>query len=200
VLTTFSQIKNSTITSIITEAIPQFFRNFILTITDTLAHFTANWVSYVMHVNKVTTIISSRLIQQNTYEQYISANRENLKATIENSDEFIIFFTHIYKHLQNADLFILHTNIKQLSDPLSKVVFNVVKYNLAQVLSQFYGTHKPSCKIYHSSDHFNNQCPNRTTHQQQIDEYTYFPRHINLLCRHFTTDSFHTYVDHLYPA
>jgi hypothetical protein len=41
-LTTFSQIKNSAIVSIITETISQFFKDFILTITDTLAHFTAN--------------------------------------------------------------------------------------------------------------------------------------------------------------
>jgi hypothetical protein len=41
-LTTFSQIKNSAIASIITETIPQFFKDFILTITDTLAHFMTN--------------------------------------------------------------------------------------------------------------------------------------------------------------
>jgi hypothetical protein len=130
-LTIFFQIKNETITSITTEAIPQFFKNFILTITDTLVLFMVNWASYVMYVNKVTTIISSRLIQQNTYEQYVRANRENLEAAIENSDEFIVFFTHICKHLQNANLSILHTNIKQLSDSFSKIIFNVVKYNLA---------------------------------------------------------------------
>jgi hypothetical protein len=68
VLTTFSQIKNGTIVSITTKGIPQFFKDFILTATDTLAHFTTNWASYVLHANKITTIISSRLIQQNTYE------------------------------------------------------------------------------------------------------------------------------------
>jgi hypothetical protein len=125
-LTTFSQIKNETIASIITEAILQFFKDFILTATNTLAHFTANWALYVLHANKVTTIISSRLIQQNTYEQYISANKKNIETIIENSDEFIIFFTHICKHLQNADSPISHTNIKQMSDVLSKVIFNVV--------------------------------------------------------------------------
>jgi hypothetical protein len=109
-----------------------------------------------MHANKVATIISSRFIQQNTYEQYVSAKQEVLEAVIENSDEFIIFFTHICKHLQNADPPIPHTNIKQMSDSLSKVIFNVVKYNLTQVLPQFHGTHKPPCKIYHSSDHFDN--------------------------------------------
>jgi hypothetical protein len=67
-LTTFSQIKNRAIASIITETISQFFRDFILTATNTLAHFTANWASYVLHVNKVTITISSRLIHQNTYE------------------------------------------------------------------------------------------------------------------------------------
>jgi hypothetical protein len=41
-LTTFSQIKNSTITSITTETILQFFKEFILTVIDTLAHFTTN--------------------------------------------------------------------------------------------------------------------------------------------------------------
>jgi hypothetical protein len=41
-LTTFSQIKNSAIASITTEAILQFFKDFILTATDTLAHFTVN--------------------------------------------------------------------------------------------------------------------------------------------------------------
>jgi hypothetical protein len=41
-LTTFSQIKNRTIVSITTEAILQFFKDFILTATNTLAHFTAN--------------------------------------------------------------------------------------------------------------------------------------------------------------
>jgi hypothetical protein len=41
-LITFSQIKNRAIARITTEAILQFFRDFILTATDTLAHFTAN--------------------------------------------------------------------------------------------------------------------------------------------------------------
>jgi hypothetical protein len=118
-----------------------------------------------MHANKVTTIISSWLIQQNTYKQYISAKQEVLEAIIENSDEFIVFFTHICKHLQNADSSIPHTNIKQISDTLSKVIFNVVKYNLAQVLPQFRRVHKSSCKIYHSADHFDNQCLNRALYQ-----------------------------------
>jgi hypothetical protein len=96
-LITFSQIKNGTIASITTKVIPQFFKDFILTITNTLVHFTANWTSYVMHMNKVTTIISSRLIQQNTYEQYVSSKKEVLEAAIENSDEFIVFF---YTYLQ----------------------------------------------------------------------------------------------------
>jgi hypothetical protein len=67
-LTTFSQIKNETIASITTEGIPQFFKDFILTATDTLTHFTTGWASYILHANKITTIISSRLVQQNTYE------------------------------------------------------------------------------------------------------------------------------------
>jgi hypothetical protein len=87
-----------------------------------------------MHVNKVTSTISSRLIQQNTYEQYVSAKKDALQATIKNSDEFIIFFTHVCKHLQNVDPPIPHTNIKQLSDTLAIVIFKVVKYNLTQVL------------------------------------------------------------------
>jgi hypothetical protein len=87
-----------------------------------------------MHANKVTTTISSRLIQQNTYEQYVSAKQEVLEAVIKNSDEFIVFFTHICKHLQNTDPSIPHTNIKQMSDTLGKIIFNVVKYNLTQVL------------------------------------------------------------------
>jgi hypothetical protein len=91
VLTTFSQIKKETIVSITTEVIPQFFKDFILIAIDTLAHFTANWAFYVLHANKITTIISFRLIQKNTYEQYVSANREALEQTIENSDEYIIF-------------------------------------------------------------------------------------------------------------
>jgi hypothetical protein len=99
-----------------------------------LVHFMVNWASYVMHVNKVTFTISSRLIQQNTYEQYVSFKKDSLQAAIENSDEFIVFFTHICKYLQNADPPILYTNIKQLSDTLSLVVLNIVKYNLAQVL------------------------------------------------------------------
>jgi hypothetical protein len=79
-----------------------------------------------MHANKVTTIILSRLIQQNTYEQYVSTHKENIETAIENSDEFIVFFTHICKHLQNADPPIPYTNIKQMSDALSKVIFNTV--------------------------------------------------------------------------
>jgi hypothetical protein len=67
-LTIFSQIKNRIIASITTETIPQFFKDFILTTTDTLAHFTVNWASYVLHANKITTIISFKLIQKNTYE------------------------------------------------------------------------------------------------------------------------------------
>jgi low affinity Fe/Cu permease len=130
-LTTFSQIKNRTIARITTKAIPQFFRDFILTTTDTLAHFTANWAFYVLHANKIATIISSRLIQQNTYEKYISAHKENLEAIIENSDECIVFFTHVCKHLQNVDLSIPNTNIKQMSDALGKVIINTIKYNLA---------------------------------------------------------------------
>jgi hypothetical protein len=105
--------------------------------TDTLAHFTINWASYVLHVNKIATIISARLIEQNTYEQYVSAHRENLEAIIENSDECIVFFTHICKHLQNTDLPIPNTNIKQMSDALAKVIIETIKYNLAQVLPQF---------------------------------------------------------------
>jgi hypothetical protein len=150
--------------------ISQFFKDFILTIIDTLAHFTVNWVLYVMHANKVAFTILLRLIQQNTYEQYVSTKEDALQTAIENSDKFIIFFTHICKHLQNVDLSILHTNIKQMSDTLSMIVLNVV-----QVLPQFRGKHKHLCKICHSSDHFDNQCPNKATHQQQIDEYTYFP-------------------------
>jgi hypothetical protein len=99
--------------------------------TDTLAHFTANWASYVLHTNKITIIISSRLIQQNTYEQYVSTHKENLEAIIENSDECIVFFTHICKHLQNVDPPILNTNIKQMSDALGKVIIDTIKYNLA---------------------------------------------------------------------
>jgi hypothetical protein len=95
-----------------------------------------------MHVNKVTTTISSRLIQQNTYKQYISVKEKVLQAAIKNSDEFIVFFTHIYKHLQNVDLSIPHTNIKQLSDAFNIVILKVIKHNLAQVLPQFYGIHK----------------------------------------------------------
>jgi hypothetical protein len=64
-----------------------------------------------------------------------------------------------------------------MSDSLSKVIYNTIQYNLAQVLSQFRGTQKPSCKICHSTKHFTYQCPNRSEHQQQINEYTYFPRH-----------------------
>jgi hypothetical protein len=134
--------------------------------TNTLAHFTTNWASYILHANKITTIISSRLIQQNTYKQYVSANRENLEAKIENSDEYIVFFTHIYKYLQNADSSIPHTNIKQMSDSLSKVIFNTIQYNLAQVLPQFRGSQKPPCKVCHSSKHFTNQYSNRSEHQQ----------------------------------
>jgi hypothetical protein len=188
-LTTFSQIKNKTIASITTEAISQFFKNFILTATNILAHFTVNWASYVLHANKIATIISFRLIQKNTYEQYVSANRELLEKTIENSDEYIVFFTHIYKHLQNADPPIPHTNIKQISNSLSKVIYNTIQYNLAQVLPQFCGAQKPPCKICHSTKHFTNQYPNKSEHQQQIDEYTYFPRHTTQLCHHFSTDS-----------
>jgi hypothetical protein len=129
-LTTFSQIKNSTIVSITTETIPQFFKKFILMTTDILTHFMANWTSYVLHANKVTTTISSRLIQQNTYEQYVSAKEKALQAAIENS-EYIVFFTHICKHLQNIDLLILYTNIKQLFNTLSLVILNIIKYNLA---------------------------------------------------------------------
>jgi hypothetical protein len=58
-------------------------------------------------MNKVTSTISSRLIQQNMYEQYISTKEDALQAAIENSDEFIVFFTHICKHIQNVDLLIL---------------------------------------------------------------------------------------------
>jgi hypothetical protein len=56
-LTIFSQIKNGIIASITTEAIPQFFKDFILIATDTLAHFTVNWASYILHANKIATII-----------------------------------------------------------------------------------------------------------------------------------------------
>jgi hypothetical protein len=68
VLTTFSQIKNDTIASITTKAILSFFKEFILIITDMLTHFMANWSLYVMHTNKIAISISSKLIQQNTYE------------------------------------------------------------------------------------------------------------------------------------
>jgi hypothetical protein len=161
---TYHFLSKKNIASIITEAIPQFFRDFILTATDILAHFTANWASYVLHANKITIIISSRLIQQNTYEQYVSVHKENLEATIENSDEYIVFFAHIYKHLQNINSFIPHTNIKQMSNALSKVIFNVIQYNLTQVLPQFRSVKKPPCKVCHSSKHFTNQCSNRTDH------------------------------------
>jgi hypothetical protein len=92
-----------------------------------------------------------------------------------------VFFTYICKHLQNIDLLISYTNIKQISDALSLVILKVNKYNLAQVLSQFYGMYKRPCKVCHSLEHFDNQCLNKAIHQQQIDEYTYFPRHINQL-------------------
>jgi hypothetical protein len=91
----------------------------------------------VLHANKIATIISTRLIQQNTYEQYVSAHRENLEAIIENSDESIVFFTHVCKHLQNVDPPIPHTNIKQISNALAKIIIETIKYNLAQVLPQF---------------------------------------------------------------
>jgi hypothetical protein len=48
-LITFSQIKNDTIVSITIETIPQFFKEFILIIIDTLVHFITNWVSYVYY-------------------------------------------------------------------------------------------------------------------------------------------------------
>jgi hypothetical protein len=134
-----------------------------------------------MHTNKITTFISSKLIQQNTYKQYVSVKEEALHAVIENNDKFLLFFTHIYRYLQDADSLIPHTNIKQLSDSLSQIILKVIKYNLVQVLPQFCRIQKRPCKVYHSSEHFNNQCPNRATHQQQIDEYTYFSRHINQL-------------------
>jgi hypothetical protein len=171
----FSQIKNDAIASITTEAIPQFFKEYILTIMDTLVHFTANWVFYVIHVNKVTITISSKLIQQNTYKQYVSAKKEALQAAIENNDEFLLFFTHICRHLQDVDPLIPYTNIKQLFNALSQVILKVVKHNLTQVLPQFCGIHKRPYKVCHSSEYFNNQCLNRTTHQQQIDKYIYFP-------------------------
>jgi hypothetical protein len=174
----FSQIKNSTIASITTEAIPQFFKNFILTSTDTLVHFTANWASYVIHVNKITTFISSKLIQKNTYEQYVSAKDEDLHVVIENNEKCLLFFTHVCKHLQDVDSPIPHTNIKQLSDFLSQVILKVIKHNLVQVLPQFCGIHKRLCKICHSLDHFDNQYPNKTSHKQQIDEYTYYSSYI----------------------
>jgi hypothetical protein len=41
-LTTFLQIKNGAIASITIKAIPQFFKDFILTIIDTLVHFMTN--------------------------------------------------------------------------------------------------------------------------------------------------------------
>jgi hypothetical protein len=129
-----------------------------------LTHFTANWASYVNHANKIAFIIFSRLIQKNTYEQYVSAHRENLEAIIENTEECIVFFTHVYKHLQNVDLSILSTNIKQMSDALVKVIIKTIKYNLAQVLPQFRDLKKPLYKVCNSSEHFTNQYPNRAAH------------------------------------
>jgi hypothetical protein len=83
-----------------------------------------------MHANKITTFISSKLIQKNTYEQYVSAKDEDLHAIIENNNDYLLFFTHICKHLQDTDSSIPHTNIKQLSYSLSQVILKVIKHNL----------------------------------------------------------------------
>jgi hypothetical protein len=135
-LTTFSQIKNRAIASITTETIPQFFKDFILSVTNTLAHFTTNWVSYIMHVNKVAIVISSKLIQKNTYKQYVSAKNAMfllLLRTIMN----IYCFSYMYASLNEVDPPISSKNIKQFSNVLNKVIINTVKHNLAQVLPQF---------------------------------------------------------------
>jgi hypothetical protein len=127
-----------------------------------------------MHTNKVTTLISSRFIQQNTYEQYVSAKEKALQATIKNSDEFIVFFTHVCKYLQDVNLSILYTNIKQLSDALSQVILKVVKYNLTQVLPQFCGIHKRPYKVCHLSEYFDNQYSNRTpTNNKSMNTLTF---------------------------
>jgi hypothetical protein len=123
---------------------------------DTLAHFMANWSFYVLHANKVTIFISLKLIQQNTYEQYVSIKEKALQAAIKNNNEFFLFFTHICRHLQDINPLISHTNIKQLSNTLSLVILKVVKHNLTQVLLQFHGIYKRPCKVCHSSKYFDN--------------------------------------------
>jgi hypothetical protein len=106
-----------------------------------------------MHANKIATFISSKLIQKNTYKQYVNAKDEDLYAIIENNDEYFLFFTYVVKYMQKVDLLIPHTNIKQFFNSLSQVIIKVIKYNLAQVLLQFYGMHKRPCKFCHLSKH-----------------------------------------------
>jgi hypothetical protein len=130
-----------------------------------------------MHANKIATSISSKLIQKNTYKQYVSAKEEELYAIIENNNDFVLFFSHIYRYLYEVDPLISPQYIKQLSESLKKIIVNVIKYNLAQVLPQFQ-VHIRPCKYCHSSEYFDNQCTNKVPHQQQIDKYTYYPRHI----------------------
>jgi hypothetical protein len=95
-----------------------------------------------MHANKIATFISSKLIQKNTYKQYVSANDEDLHTIIKNNKKYLLFFTHVCKYLQDTDPPILYTNIKQFSDSLSQVILKVIKHNLTQVLPQFCGIHK----------------------------------------------------------
>jgi hypothetical protein len=117
-----------------------------------------------MHTNKIAIFISSKLIQKNTYEKYVSCKDEDLYTIIENNDEYLLFFTHVCKYLQNLNSLIPHTNIKQFSNSLSQVILKVVKHNLVQVLPQFRGIHKRPCRFCYSSEHFNNQCKNKTSH------------------------------------
>jgi hypothetical protein len=130
-LTTFLQIKNRTIASITTEAIPQFFKDFILSATNTLAHFTTNWISYVIHANKVATVIFAKLIQKNTYEQYVSAKNDDVFTVIKNNNEYLLFLIYVYKYLNEVDPPISLKNIKQFFNALNKVIINTVKHNLA---------------------------------------------------------------------
>jgi hypothetical protein len=153
-----------------------------------------------VHTNKVTTFISSKLIQKNTYEQYVSAKDDDLYVIIENNDEYLLFFTHMVKYMQEVDPSIPNPNIKQFSNSLNKIIINFIKHNLVQVLPQFCRVHKRSCKFCHSFNYFNNQCKNKAPHQQQIDEYTYYPRYCKQFCHHFSFNTSHAYVDYPYST
>jgi hypothetical protein len=86
----------------------------------------------------------------------VSAKDDDVFAVIENNDEYLLFLTHVCKYLNEIDPPISPKNIKQLSNTLNKVIIDTVKYNLAQVLSQFREIHKKPCKYCNSSEYFDN--------------------------------------------